>query len=404
VENVATQPFVITEDGGRHAVYAGLDGPVQQAQLPTGQEIYLVTGYDEVRQVLTHPDIGRGGIDRVPFADRLPTQLRDGLYRGMLNADPPDHTRLRKLVTAAFTRRTVEGLEPQIHAFTAALLDELAGKETVDLLTGFAYPLPIRVIGTMLGVPESDQDKFQAWTPQLVAPFVVGYDAFAAAAAEFLEFIRGLIAAKRSAPGDDLLSGLIAARDGADQLSEEELTSTAYVLVVAGYETTANLIANGTVALLDHPDQLAALQADPDLWPSAVEELIRYDGPVQASLGYYAQADVELSGEKIPAGSVVFAGLLAANRDPAKFPDADELDVRRKAAHVGFGHGIHHCLGAPLARLEARIALHSLFTRYPDLARADEGLTRYPGVVINGLDTLAVHPRTRPLRLTDSEG
>ncbi|ONI74595.1 hypothetical protein BWI15_13465 [Kribbella sp. ALI-6-A] len=386
------QPFVIAENGAKHKLYAALDGPVHRAQLPSGPDIWLVTGYDAVRQLLAHPDAVRDRFGGGPYSERLPAELRDALFHSMLHVDPPDHTRLRKLVAGAFTRRTVEALEPRIEAFTDALLDGFEGRDVVDLLTDFAYPLPIRVIGMMLGVPEQDQHQFQSWTPQLISPSTVGYDAFAAAAAEFLAFARALIAAKRATPGPDLLSALIAARDGEDKLSENELTSMAHVLVIAGYETTANLIANGTLALLEHPDQLARLQADPTGWPTAVEELLRYDGPVQSTLTYYTRSDVELDGETIPAGSVVFASLLAANRDPAKFAHADQLDVRRSPAHMGFGHGIHYCLGAPLARLETQIALRRLFERFPHLSLADADLTRAPAVIINALTTLAVRP------------
>jgi cytochrome P450 len=283
-------------------------------------------------------------------------------------------------------------MAPWIQQLTDAMLDRAAAAAgPVDLVEALAAPLPVRVIGELLGVPEADFPRFRAWTRPLVTGVLAGRDAYVEAAVGMLGLLRELVDRRRSAPGDDLLSALVAARDAGDRLDEDELTSAGFLLLAAGHETTVNLIANGVHALLTHPDQLALLGARPDLLPAAVEEVLRHDGPVQVTLPYVTTAPVPIGGVTVPAGEIVLAGLTAASRDPARFTGSERLDLTRAdGGHVAFGHGIHHCLGAPLGRLEGRIALGTLLARFPDmrLAVPPEALVRTPGLLMNGFAAL----------------
>jgi cytochrome P450 len=273
-----------------------------------------------------------------------------------------------------------------------AVAGDQAGGQ-VDLVDSYSYPLPITVISELLGIPTIRRDDFRRWSSILVNAAVHPADVYIEAALRMLEFIRDLIEDKRVAPSGDLLSDLIAVRDGGDRLSPDELTSMVYLLLAAGHETTVSLITNGVHALLRHPDQLALLRAEPERLPAAVEELLRYDGPLQAAIPYVARAPISIGGSTIRAGEVIVFALLAANRDNQKLGNPEELDITRADnAHVAFGHGIHHCLGAPLARLEGRIALGLLFERFPDLALAepDKDPTRSQGLLMNAITALPV--------------
>jgi cytochrome P450 len=348
-----------------------------------------------VRDVLADPRVVKEpGLVAGPFVDELPPGVAAGLFRHMLNANPPDHGRLRRLVAAAFTRRRTDALAPRIQQLTDALLDTAAAVDgPVDLVDALAAPLPVRVIGDLLGVPEADFPRFRAWTRPLVTGVLAGCDAYVDAAVGMLDLLRELVAWRRAEPGDDLLSALVAARDAGDRLDEDELTSAAFLLLAAGHETTVNLIANGVHALLTHPDQLALLRARPELLPAAVEEVLRHDGPVHVTLPYVTTAPVPVGDVTIPAGEIILAGLTAAGRDPARSTDPQRLDLRRAdGGHVAFGHGIHHCLGAPLGRLEGRIAIGSLLARFPHvrLAVPSHGLVRTPGLLMNGFAALPV--------------
>jgi cytochrome P450 len=356
-----------------------------------------VTGYPETRELLAHPEVIRASDDG-PHRDTVEDSIVQSTEQHMLSLNPPDHTRLRKLVSAAFTRRRIELLEPRIREIATALLDEMAvaGDQAggqVDLVDSYSYPLPITVISELLGIPTIRRDDFRRWSSILVNAAVHPADVYIEAALRMLEFIRDLIEDKRVAPSGDLLSDLIAVRDGGDRLSPDELTSMVYLLLAAGHETTVSLITNGVHALLRHPDQLALLRAEPERLPAAVEELLRYDGPLQAAIPYVARAPISIGGSTIRAGEVIVFALLAANRDNQKLGNPEELDITRADnAHVAFGHGIHHCLGAPLARLEGRIALGLLFERFPDLALAepDKDPTRSQGLLMNAITALPV--------------
>ncbi len=395
-ETVTETPFAIAYGPQRHARYAELAAaaPVHRILLPTRKPAWLITGYDEARHALqdsrlvksevTAANIGRG---------LLPPDVFAAMGSHMLNRDSPDHTRLRRLVTAAFTRRRIEQLEPRIQQIVDELLGAMANETQVDLIDSFALPLPITVICELLGVPADRRKDFHGWSSIVLTGTLAGPEALVAAATAMVSYLRELVDAKRTTPADDLLSALVAVRDGQDRLSEDELTSMVFLILVAGHETTVNLISSGMLALLNHPEQLALLRAQPDRLPDAVEELLRFDGPLQVATFRLTTEPVDIGGITIPAGEIVLVGLLAANRDPACTAQPDALDItRRENPHLAFGHGVHHCLGAPLARLEGRIALGALLARFPRLRLAvpADQLTWRPGVLINGLATLPV--------------
>jgi len=377
--------------------------PVHRATTPAGRSMWLVTRYDDARAALADPRLAKD-------ARKFSKAWRDAaagegagsgnfldspLAYHMLNADPPDHTRLRRLVSKAFTARRVESLRPRIHEITDTLLGSMAGLAEVDLIDAFAFPLPITVICELLGVPLSDQSGIRKlFTKMLTSGSTPeGRQRAFEAGHEIAEYAMELIAAKRAEPADDMLSDLIAARDGEQKLDENELISMTFLLVIAGHETTVNLIGNGMAALLTHPDQLAALRADLSLVPSAVEEFLRYDGPVEHATFRYTTQPVDIGGVTIPEGEMVLVVLASADRDPARFPCPGKLDVRRgDAGHLAFGHGIHFCLGAPLARMEGQIAFTSLLTRFPDLRLAVPASQLHwkPGMIVRGLHELPV--------------
>ena len=362
--------------------------PVAPVIMPGGMPAWLVTGYPQARAALADPRLLK-----LPKGWRPePDSLLAALELHMLSSDPPDHERLRKLVNKAFTPRRVEQLRPRIAAITEELLDDMSAQRDVDLLASFAFPLPITVICELLGVPVADRDQFRAWSATIVSD-TVSPGVFQADATAMIGYFRALLAARRREPADDMLSALITARDNTDRLSENELLSMAFLLMVAGHETTVNLIASGMLALLLHPGELTRLRADRSLLGAAVEELLRYVNPVNNATLRFAGEPVELGGMPIGPGEVVLVSLAGADRDPARYPHPDRLDLGRESGgHVAFGHGIHYCLGAPLARLEAEIAFGGLLGRYPDmmLAVSPDELRWRPSTLIHGLESLPV--------------
>ncbi|MEU7481834.1 cytochrome P450 [Lentzea sp. NPDC042327] len=346
--------------------------PVSPMLFPDGHEGWLVTGYEAVRQALADTRFSSRqdlGVLHVPYPtpgwpeQTEPSPQEPGLF---LSMDPPDHTRLRRKLTGAFTVRRMKALEEGIIAITERQLDALAQlTPPVDLVAEFALPVPSLVICELLGVPYADRETFQVNSSRMMERDITLEDKMAAYTA-IATYLAGLVTAKRADPADDLLSDL--ARD--EDLSVPELVGMSFLLLLAGHETTANMLALGTFALLEHPDQLAALRADPELVPGAVEELLRYLAVADVFFRYAAE-DVEFFGETIPRGSTVVLSLLAGNHDPARFTGADELDVHRNArGHLAFGHGIHQCLGQQLARIEMRAGFEGLLRRFPTLRLA----------------------------------
>ncbi|MFD8144392.1 cytochrome P450, partial [Streptomyces sp. NPDC059708] len=298
-------------------------------------------------------------------------------------------------VARVFTARRVVAMRPRVQQVTDELLDAMAARpeRSADLIRDLAFPLPMTVICELLGVPDLDRERFREWSNDVVAPKPGTLDN--TAHRQLSAYLVDLVAAKAESPGDDLLSALIRTRaEDGDQLSPDELIGMAFLLLVAGHETTVNLISNGVRALLAHPEQLADLRADYDgLLGGAVEEMLRYDGPVQNSTYRYTAEDVEIGGVVIPAGQAVLVSLAGADRDPGRFPDADVFDIRRPSGgHLAFGHGLHFCIGAPLARMEGRIAVRGLLERFPDLAPDPAGgpLEWLPGALMHGVSRLPV--------------
>lgn len=366
------------------------DRPVTPVRMPGYGRAWVVTRYEDVRAVLNDPRMARD-VRRWPGGGRTRPSEATGINDHMLHFDPPDHTRLRRLVQKPFASRR-PALRPRAEQIAAGLLDELAGGDgVIDLLARYARPLPIAVICGLLGVPVADRE----W----IRDTVYAYDDHAEhdrVERELAAYFTGLVAAKRADPGDDLTSALVLARDeedAADGLSGGEVLGTVYLLVMAGFDTTVNLIASGTLALLAHPAELARLRAGPSLIPAAVEELLRYAGPVNHANDRFTTEDVPVGEVVIPAGQWVIPALTAADRDPARYPDPDRLDLGRDTSgHLAFGHGIHHCLGAPLARMEAEVALGALLARYPGLSLAvsPAELRWRPVSLMNGLESLPV--------------
>ncbi|MBN9734946.1 MULTISPECIES: cytochrome P450 [unclassified Pseudonocardia] len=359
-------------------------GPVVDTAIVGTRTTVMVTGHDDVRAVLTdarfRSDAGtvEGAEDAAAamFAFLgLPPDV-DYLGRGLLTRDGADHSRLRKLVSRAFTVRRVNGLRPRVETITERLLDDVASAgadgSAVDLVTALARPLPIAVICELVGVPEDDRDRWDRLGRLLIDPDPERMpDAVRAVVAQIEE----LITARRAEPADDLLTALVEVHDDdGDRLTEREMVTMVFDIVTAGFETTAHLVAKAVQALLTRPDQLAALRAEPGLWPQAVHELVRICGPIPVTVPRYATEDVDVDGVTVPAGSTVMAALLSANTDPRVLDRLEELDVRRDPGrgegHVGFGQGAHYCLGAALARQETEVVLRALFTRFPALRLA----------------------------------
>ncbi len=371
--------------------------PVTAVIMPGGMSAWLVTGYAEARAALADPRLGK----RMPGWDPEPDSIFAALEMHMLNSDPPDHERLRRLVNKAFTARRVERLRPRITAITTGLLDDmsaLGSRPEVDLLASFAFPLPITVICELLGVPVADRDDFRTWSATAVSD-TAPPELSRIHAAALIRYFMTLLAAKRREPADDLLSALITARDDGDRLSENELVSMAFLLLVAGHETTVNLIAGGVLALLLNPAELARLRADPSLIGGAVEEFLRYVSPVNNATFRHAAETLEIGGVRIGRGDLVLVALSAANRDPARFGGPERLEPGRDSSgHLAFGHGIHYCLGAPLARLEAEIAFSGLLARFGSirLAVPANTLRWRPSTLIHGLEALPVRLAPAP--------
>lgn len=367
------------------------EAPVHGHVAPDGRIIWYITCYEDVTAVLKDPRFSK----TPPQAPRSSPGSHRAINENMLFADPPDHTRLRALVNQAFTPRRVEALAPRLQTITDELLATAVFQPEIDLIADLGLPLPVQVICELLGIPRPDREQVSDWSQAIISPGSRGlnYSARKRKVRQFVAYLRDLFADRQANPQDDLTTALVQAEEAGDRLNEAELSSMVALLLVTGHETTVNLIGNGALALLQHPDQLALLRADPSLWDSAIEELLRYDGPVETSTSRWAGEDVEFKGHLLRKGDLVRVVLASANRDTAVFDHPDQLDITRlDNKHLAFGLGIHYCLGAPLARLEGKIALGTLFTRFPHLrlARPADQLEWHSGVLFRGLKRLPV--------------
>src|SRR5947209_2945152 len=374
------------------------EAPVFPVTLPTKQLAWLITRYDDVLNVLKDERFAkdprnaltREQLKKLPW---VPPMFKP-LEHNMLDLDSQDHTRLRALVYKAFTPRLIEQMRDQIQALTNELLDRAESKSSMDLIVDFALPLPLTMIGRILGVPAEDNHKFHRWSKTMISAgtsrnlFVL-----IPSIMSFMGYLKKLIKERRTNPKDDLVTALVQAKDGSDQLSEDEILAMIFILLIAGHETTVNLIGSGSLALLEHPDQLAKLRSEPALIKTAIEELVRFVCPVEMATERYAREDITIAETPIPRGELVMAVIGSANRDANAFDHPDSLDITRKNnKHLAFGHGAHFCLGASLARLEGQIAISTLIQRMPNLRLSlPPDQLRWRGTfLLRGLEALPV--------------
>jgi cytochrome P450 len=366
--------------------------------MPTRQRAWLVTRYSDVLDVLKDARFAKNprnamSPEQLKKRPWIPSMFKP-LEQNMLDLDSPDHTRLRALVHKAFTPRLIEQMRDQIQALTNELLDAAEPKGGMDLIADFALPLPLTMIGRILGVPAQDNYKFHRWTKTLLSAGTnPNYLVFIPTIMRFMGYLKKLIKERRAHPKDDLVTALVQAKDGSDQLSGDEVLAMLFLLLVAGHETTVNLIGSGSLALLEHPDQLEKLRCEPAIIKPAIEELLRFVCPVEMATERYAREDITIAGTTIPRGELVLAVLGSANRDSNYFDNPDSLDVTRENnKHLAFGLGAHYCLGAPLSRLEGQIAISTLIRRMPNLhlSIAPDQIRWRGGIILRGLEALPV--------------
>jgi len=373
------------------------EAPVWRITLPDKRTAWLVTRYEDVAGVLKDARFAKDPLNAQDLEQRAERPWVPGflkpLEQNMLDLDDPDHRRLRSLVSRAFTPRLIEQLRGRIESICRQLLDVMERKGRTELVRDYALPLPATVIAELLGIPAKDQRRFHRWSNRIVS-ISSGRHVWRAlpAALAFVRYLRKMSERRRVLPEDDLMSALVQAEEAGDRLSQDELLAMSFLLLVAGHETTVNLIASGTLALLEHPDQLEKLEGDSQLIKPAVEELLRYTSPVEIATERYARQDLEICGTTVPRGGLVLAVLGSANRDEQHFEDPDTLDLARDPnRHLAFGRGgMHHCLGAPLARMEGQIAISALLQRFPSLhLDAEPGSLRWRReIFLRGLQRL----------------
>lgn len=380
--------------------YAALraEAPVIEVRLPNKHAAWLVSRYDDVAALLKDPRLVKNRHSAQgsrPFS-RAPGMFRflQALERNMLDVDPPDHTRLRGLVHLAFTPRLVERMRNRVQDLSERLLAAAQARGRLDLIADYALPIPLTIISEMLGIPPQDRGRFHRWSSAVVAATAAPNPIrLLPAIWRFVRCLRRVIASKRERPADDLISGLVQAEEAGDRLRDDELVAMVFLLVIAGHETTVNLIGNGALALMQYPREMERLRADPQLDATAIEELLRFHSPIEVSSERYASEPIDIAGIRIPGGALVYGVLSSANRDERQFENPDQLDIaRQKNRHLAFGQGIHYCLGAPLARLEGQIAIRTLLDRVPGLrlARPEARLSWRKGLNLRGLETLPV--------------
>ncbi|PAD32090.1 MULTISPECIES: cytochrome P450 family protein [Paenibacillus] len=362
--------------------------PVFKVMFPHGEFGWIITRYEDAVEVLKDQRFSKD------VAKRYGPENQTVFVNNMLFSDPPDHRRLRGLVQKAFTPKLVADMRSHIQDIADDLLNKIGSRDKMNLIDEYAFPLPIIVISEILGVPVEDQDKFRVWSNSIIDASSSDHaEMFEQHAKEFTEYLTDWFAKVREKPGKDLISQLVIAEESGQQLTENELLGVVSLLIIAGHETTVNLIGNGVLALLEHPEQRDLLIQKPELIHNAVEEMLRYNGPVEFSTSRWALEDVEFRGQNIAKGELVIVALDSANRDTEKFKDADIFDItREKSQHLAFGKGIHLCLGAPLARLEGEIAISTLLARYPEIQLQTDvtELEWRPGMIVRGLKELPV--------------
>ena len=366
--------------------------------MPTKQRAWLITRYSDVQDVLKDALFAKNprnamSPEQLKKRPWIPSMFKP-LEQNMLDLDSPDHTRLRALVHKAFTPRLIEQMRDQIQALTDELLDAAEPKGSMDLIADFALPLPLTIIGRILGVPAKDNHKFHRWTKTLLSAGTnTNYVVFIPIIMRFMGYLKKLIKERRAHPKDDLVTALVQAKDGSDKLSGDEVLAMIFLLLIAGHETTVNLIGSGSLALLEHPDQMEKLRSEPAIIKPAIEELLRFVCPVEMATERYAREDITIAGTTIPRGELVLAVIGSANRDANYFDNPDTLDVTRENnKHLAFGLGAHYCLGAPLSRLEGQIAISTLIRRMPNLrlSIAPDQIRWRGGIILRGLEALPV--------------
>ncbi|MDR5600062.1 cytochrome P450 family protein [Paenibacillus larvae] len=394
-------PFSPDFKNQAYALYEKLreNDPIHKITLPNGKTGWVVTRYKDAAATLKKERLTKNLFQFMHSEDvGLPQKQMNLMFKHMLNTDQPDHTRLRSLVQKAFTPRMIEKLNGRVQEISDSLIDKVESREDMELIQDYAYPLPIIVICEMLGLPSEERDQFRKWSNALVSSMNVPkkYKQIVPDTIAFTNYIKSLIERRRQDPKEDLLSLLTQAESENGKLSEMELVSMIFLLIIAGHETTVNLIGNGTFTLLQHPEQLEKLRRTPSLIGSAIEELLRFMGPVEFATNRWAGEGFEWEGKAISKGDIVLVGLASANRDPESFKHPERLDLTRENNnHLAFGMGIHHCLGAPLARMEGRIAINTLLRRLPNLklAVSPDCLKWQPSYLMRGFDALPLRFR-----------
>jgi cytochrome P450 len=375
------------------------DHPVYSVSLPNRTSAWLISRYDDVVAALKDPRLVKNRRS-VPGSKKTglawTPRMFEPLTRNMLDSDPPDHTRLRMLVHKAFTPRVVENMHERIAAVANALLNDMTSDQHVNLIERYALPIPTTIIAELIGVPAHDRHQFHRWSSTIVSITLSAWSTLRAIPAlrAFLQYIRSQVEARRRRSQDDFLSALVAVEESGERLSTDELVAMVFLLLIAGHETTVNLIGNGILTLLQHPDQMARLRETPTGIETAVEELLRYAGPLDTATERFAREDISFGDITIPRDAVVYAVLASANRDERQFNEPNTLDLARQPnRHVAFGHGIHFCLGAPLARLEGQLAIRTLLQRTDALRLAipQDAIRWRQGLVLRGVKTLPVN-------------